>query len=132
MNCRGICVFLLLIGCCYSQDRVDARSRYERVLAVVPLVGTGNGADARRPLHAPERLSPAGIIAWSCQPADTSALAVCEFVARDRKALLPILNDSRIAGRVFDKTRSAKADIEREIRKHKRDFDLERWQVVAQ
>jgi hypothetical protein len=102
------------------------------VIAVVPMNGTGKGADAKRPLHAPERLSADRIIAFSCEMSDNGQLAICEFVARDRKALVPILSDSRLSGRVFEKGKSRRDDIERELKKHKKDFNIARFGANAQ
>ena len=74
-------------------------------------------------MFAPKTVSADGIIEFTWEATDDGQHAIVEFVARDRAALQPILNDSRLAGRRFEKGRSTKEEIERELKKHKRDFD---------
>ncbi len=52
-----------------------------------------------------------------------------EFVARDRKAFQAILNDKTI--KVFEKGKDKKDDVERELKKFKKDFDLSKLGAVA-
>jgi hypothetical protein len=54
-----------------------------------------------------------------------------EFVARDRAAFAPILADRRADVRVFEKGRASKALVETELRRHKRDFNLEQLRVLV-
>jgi hypothetical protein len=84
------------------------RNTHERVVAIVPMIGTGTEDDPRRPMFAPlaaemaapaddkEALGvkptvgvkPAGrIIAYTCKPSDDGRFALVEFVATDRAAL---------------------------------------------
>jgi hypothetical protein len=94
---RILCFLFLISGLSLSvlaQPRVDLWASYERVIAVVPIVGAGTAADPRRPLFvpapptvraaAPDR---SGIIAFSWVMADDGRSAIVEFVARDRGAL---------------------------------------------
>ncbi|MGH9675451.1 MAG: hypothetical protein ACRD44_19945 [Bryobacteraceae bacterium] len=107
----------------FSQVRVDPSSLYERVIAVVPYTGSGRYGDERRPLFAGNE----GIIQVTCEESDDSRSAVCEFVARDRKALVPILNARRADVKAFEKGRHTRAEIEAEIKKVKKDFDGGKW-----
>jgi len=73
-----------------AQQRVDPRKTHERVLCVVPMVGSGTSDDPRRPQYAP--LSPTsgtaassdGIIAFTFQISDDGNFALAEFVALSR------------------------------------------------
>jgi len=60
-------VVLCLAAALCAQRRVDSLHTYHRVIAVVPLQGSGTSADPVRPKHAPApqagRPSPDGIIA---------------------------------------------------------------------
>jgi hypothetical protein len=81
-------------------------------------------------MHAPvAAASPTGersaIIAYSQQISDDGRFALVEYVARDRSAFATILADKSIT--VFVKGTSKKDDIERELRKYKKDFDLEKF-----
>ncbi len=120
-----------------AQHRVDPRQTYERIVAVVPMIGAGTAADPRRPKYAPlppvpgQLPSRAGILAFSYVLTDDGNNAIVEFVARDRAALLPILRDPQLAGKVFEKGKAKRADIELELKKHKKGFDLDKFPGVA-
>ena len=62
------------------------RNTHERVLAVVPMVGSGTPDDPRRPMYAPVpggAPSREGIIAFTYQVSDDGKFALVEFVAHD-------------------------------------------------
>jgi len=114
-----------------AQHRVDPVNSYYRVVAVVPLVGAGTYADPRRPMYVPTGPRVAGdrsgIIAFSQQITDDKKSAVVEFVAADRAALLPILNDASL--KVFEKGKHLRIDIELEVKKAKKGFTLDSLSV---
>src|SRR5687768_7991205 len=124
-----ISLLLLLASICIAQKRVDPRLMYDRVIAVgVALQGSGSHADPIRPLFIPATRDPFkrdGIISFSFQLSDDGKSAIVEYVAIDRKALKPILEDSRLAGKVFERGVAKKEDIEREAKKIKSSFRLE-------
>jgi hypothetical protein len=116
---------------------------HERLLCVVPIVGTGTPDDPRRPMFAPlpgarkavENAddSPAaeGIIAFSFEESDDGRYALVEFVARDRAAFDRITKDKSSDIKVFREDKDQRDEIEREFRKHKRSFRLDRPGVGA-
>jgi hypothetical protein len=117
-----------------AQPRVDARTTYERVMAVVPLTGTGTFADPKRPMYAPtpaalqqSATTRTGIIAFTHLMSDDGQFALVEFVARDRSAFQQILADPTI--KAFLKGRDRREDMEAEFLKHKRDFDFAHFGV---
>ena len=126
-------LFLLsaVISPLFSQPRVDPRNRYERVLAVVPLIGAGTLEDPRRPLFAPGRAGDSGIAGFTWQASEDGRFALVEFVARERRALAPILNHGRADVRVFERGKARREDIEAEFRRHKASFDFSRFGVVV-
>ena len=111
----------------FPQQPVDPHNMHERIIAVVELVGAGTYADPKRPLFAPDSKdlhNPDGIHSYRWEASDDGRFAIVEFVARNRAALLPILNDPRVV-RVFEKGRVKKSDnIEAVIRTFKRDSKL--------
>jgi len=115
-----------------AQHRVDPKNTYNRVITVVPLVGKGTTADPKRPQYAPWPPPPpgtrTGIIAYSLQLSDDRQSALVEFVAVDRAALLPVLNDKSL--KTFEKGKSKKDDIIRELKKYRKDFDIEHFGTV--
>jgi hypothetical protein len=119
-----------------SRRAVDLRNTYHRLIAVVPLVGSGSRTDPRRPAYVPlSTAAPAkgaartGIIAWQHQLSDDKKFALVEFVATDRSAFTAILADRSVTA--FEKGKARGADIELELKKFKKDFDLSKLGVVV-
>src|SRR5262249_16081540 len=130
---------LLLLSCLgWTQHRVDPRNTYQRLICVVPINnGTGSVADPKRPAYAPgapvsaaaRQAGQSRIIAYSQQISDDGHFALVEYIARDRSAFAPILADKSI--KVFIKGDSSKDEIERELKKYKKDFDLEKFGLIV-
>src|SRR5258708_969524 len=127
------CLFLTAAPTALAQQhRVDPRNTYERVIAIVPWTGAGTKADPRRAMFtlSPAQMSPTsrtGILAFQCLPSDNGLLALCEFVAKDRAALSPILAAPGI--KAFLKGRDKPADIIAEFSQHVKNFDINRFGV---
>jgi hypothetical protein len=105
MNARralAVVVCLFASACVGSaQQRVNPVNMYERVLAIVPLIGSGTVEDPIRPEYAPapSALSPStrtGIIGYTHVLSDDGKFALVEFVARDRSAFSTLLADTSI------------------------------------
>jgi len=140
MTQRLLAGFLVLAAVVSAQRRVDPRNTYNRVICVVPMVGKGTPDDPRRPQYAPwpppnsppspaQAQSRTTIIAFSHQVSDDGKYALVEFVARDRSAFQAILSDKQI--KVFEKGKDKKDDIEKELKKYKKDFNLEKFGLVV-
>ena len=135
---RTILILALLIllsaPLAQSQPRVDAGSMYERVVAVVPMIGSGTFADPKRPKYAP---SPAelqqatatrqGILGFTHVLSDDGNFALVEFVARNRMAFQQILADPSIKS--FLRGRDKREDVEAEFFKLKKNFDFSHFGV---
>jgi hypothetical protein len=80
-----------------AQRRVDPRYSFHRVIAVVPLVGSGTAQDPIRGKYVPtaETAGPpgTGIIAFAVELTDDGTRAIVELVAVQRATLAPILAD---------------------------------------
>jgi hypothetical protein len=98
------------------------------------MVGTGKLNDPIRPEFVPSvtNASRDGIISGSMQLTDDKSMAIVHLVAVNRKALDGILNDKRAEIRVFEIGKRGKAEIEKELKKYRKDFDLDKFRVVAQ
>lgn len=110
-----------------AQQRVDPRNMYERVLAIVPLTGSGTVEDPIRPMYAPSPrttnpTSRAGIIAYTYVLSYDGKLALVELVARDRAAFGPILADTTV--KVFVKGVNQLTDAIAAFKLLKKDFDI--------
>ena len=90
--------------------------------------------DPIRPEYVPAaaETSRDGILAWNVQLTDDGNMAIVHLVAANRKAFEGILNDKRPDIRVFEIGRHGRVEIELELRKFRKDFDLARFQTVAQ
>jgi hypothetical protein len=138
-----------LLGCLtpvLAQNTTGHRSQ-ERVIAVVPMTGSGSFEDPVRPLFADLAVRREGAddaLAFSWEPSDDGKFAIAEFSARHRRTLEALLcADSRTAARVregecpsdaaredvkvFVPGQDRKADIERELKKFKRDFNPDKF-----
>ena len=116
MRFGALALFVSLCLPLAAQQRVDARNMYERVLAIVPMVGSGTMSDPVRPAHAPLPGAPVvaassvmaasgstptaalrpGIIAYSYVLSDDGKFALVEFVAVDRGAFRALLADTTV------------------------------------
>ncbi|HXI43337.1 MAG TPA: hypothetical protein VNH18_07485 [Bryobacteraceae bacterium] len=120
-----------------AQHRVDLRNTHERVLCVVPLVGSGTPADPVRPQYAPlpqtDGTAPSrdGIIAFTFQLADDGKHALAEFVAENQSAFKDLLADTNPEVKIFKKGKHKREDIEKEFKKHKKDIDLDNFEVAV-
>ena len=131
MVLRASILLLLITSALPAQPRrIDPRFTHTRLIAVVPLVGTGAETDPRRPKYAPlpgTKNSP--IIAFTFQSSDDGAVALTEFVARDMSAFKDILADKSI--KVFIKGKDKMGDIESELKRYKKDFSsLDKFGVI--
>jgi hypothetical protein len=142
---------LLVVCLCapvLAQQRVDPRNSYERVLAIVPMVGSGTPVDPMRPDYAPLQptaavtppvttsspatpSAPEGIIAFSYQVSDDGKFALVEFVARSRDVFKPILADTRPGVKAFIKGQDKRADIEAAFQALKAGFNLDSLVTVV-
>ena len=128
----SICAIFCSIAPVFAQNRVQPQNMYERVLAVVPWAGSGTPGDPKRPMYTPAATptslpSRNGILGFQCVSSDDGKHALCEFVAKDRNALKPILNDPTVKS--FLKGRDKAADVALEFKKHKKDFDFSQFGV---
>ena len=119
-----------------AQRRVDPRYSYHRVIAVVPLVGSGTPADPIRGKYVPTAQvtgqSETGIIAFALETTDNGKSAIVELVALHRTALAQVLADRSAGVLVFEKGVVPDASIEAAIRPFRKDFSLRSFGVVAQ
>jgi hypothetical protein len=120
-----------------AQPRVDARNMYERVMAVVPMIGKGTFDDPKRPMYAPTpselhlaTTTRRGILGFTQVLSDDGQFALVEFVARDRSAFQQMLADPSI--KTFVRGRDKREDMEAEFLKHKKDFDFTKFGVRMQ
>ena len=115
---------LALAPAASAQPRVDAFNMHERIIAVVPIIGAGTYEDPHRPLFAPQPATTVnGLISWSWGPSDDGKFAIVEFVAKEKSALKTIAADARVV-KSFEKGKAKLEEVERELRKYRRDYTL--------
>lgn len=118
-----------------GENRPNARNMYERVLALVPMVGAGTWSDPKRPMFVPAQSAARdrnGIIAWHFEPADDGKSALVEFVAVKKSALAPLISSKVPGVQVFEPAKHARKDIETALKAVKKDFDLEKFAARVQ
>jgi hypothetical protein len=113
-----------------AQERVAPENLEERVIAIVPFVGQGTAKDPKRPMFVPllgarPPANPGPLLSWSMTPSDDGKFAIVVFTASDPKALEPILNANRPDVKVFIRGQHSKQEIEQELRRVKRDFNVD-------
>ncbi len=134
---RLLVLALLLAGACaqlWAQQSVHPRNTLERLICVVPMIGSGTAEDPRRPMYTPapgEAPDPDGILGFTATLSDNGHFALVEYVARNRAAFRQILAERRADVKVFEKGKARRADIEREFRLHKSRFNLDDLGVVV-
>jgi hypothetical protein len=136
---RFAAVFVIFVtlfsGTVFGQHAVDPSQRYHRLICLVHLTGSGTSGDTIRPEYVPVSLDPdsrSGILAWSSQISDDGRMAIVVYVAADRKAFETILTDKRSEIRVFEIGKHDRKTIETELRKYKKDFDLDTMMLEVQ
>jgi len=114
---------------------IDLRNTHDRLVAVVPMIGKGTPDDPRRPAYTPgprkkgDTPSLPSIIAFSYVMADDGNHAIVEYVAMDRAAFASILADKSPDVKSFQRGQQKREDIELELKKHKKDLNLDRLGV---
>src|SRR5581483_5386533 len=108
------CLFAVLVSLftinAHAQHAANASARYFRVIALVPLTGTGIHDDPIRPEYAPISAgssstlssSRSGILGWTFQITDDGKMAIVQFVAANHHAFDALLNDKRPNVRVIE------------------------------
>ena len=136
--CGRIAAALLLVSLCASaQDRkVPTQNQHERVIALVPFVGSGTMDDPKRPMFAPapgdaDAGSQTAIVAFHFVPTDDGTMAIVELIARNRAAFKDILANTNPAILVFLKGRDVPSTIELAMQKYKKGFTLQKFGEVV-
>src|SRR5581483_2574363 len=121
---------VMLAAVAPAQRRVEPRNMYQRILCAVPYVGQGTAEDPIRPKFAPIAgpSETKGILGYTQIASDDLKWAIVEFVARDASAFDEILKDKQV--RVFVKGKHSRNEIETEMRRYKRGFNLDQFEVV--
>lgn len=113
------------------------------------MIGKGTPDDPRRPMFVPiagerteaakaavrpdeDQLPDLGIIASGFQESDDGKFAIVEFVARSRAAFKEIVESKDPDVKVYRKERMEKTELSNEIKRFKKDFDIDRLIVEVQ
>ena len=111
-----------------SQRPVSPTQTYHRVLAIVPLAGSGTHDDPIRPMFAPAPSavppSRSGIIAYQHQITDDGKMAIVEFVAPTRAAFAELFASQDPRVKYFEVGQHPQADIEAAFKQVKASFDF--------
>jgi len=127
---------LVCLGGFAQNRRVDPQNQHERIVALVPFIGSGTMDDPIRPMFAPTpgtvaASSRTDIIAFHFLPSDDGKFAVVELVARDKAAFQTILNSTDSRVKVFLKGRDSRAALEAFLQKYIKGFSLDTFGTVV-
>lgn len=130
----GVCLFAVL-G--FSGPRSAGGALYERLICVVPMVGTGTVNDPKRPMFAPVAGQttaeeaprkgfsyPATMVGFRSVLSDDGMTAIVEFIARDRAAFQPILAQKASLFFWANPHLQSSDTLTQELRKFNKNFDL--------
>jgi hypothetical protein len=146
MNVRRAVVpvvcLLASVAAAAAQHRVEAGSMYERVYAIVPMVGTGTWEDPKRPMFAPvpHRITPGsrtGIIAFNQVQSDDGKFALIEIVTANKSELSAITSPikaqlSAVSGlQLFERSSTSASSVQNAFKLLKKDFDITKFRVVV-
>lgn len=129
---RAVALVLLfgLLVPASAQVSMTDHSRFEKLLAIVPMIGAGTWDDPKRPMFVPARSAGTArnqIRNYHYTTSDDGRFALVEFSAVDRAAFAEILA-SRVPGvKAFVRGRSTRGEIESEFRRLKPNFDLDKF-----
>ena len=141
--CRATLGVCLLSGLGLSQQpsRSDFHAGHHRLICVVPLIGAGTVQDPRRPLLAPiaAQIQPRSkpnpqrgyqatvddsLFAYHSVLTDHGQFAIVMFTAQSQAAVNALRKQQGVL-RLFDSQSTRAADLIPELRKFKKDFDLQ-------
>jgi hypothetical protein len=127
--------------CAQHRTNVDATNRYERLLAIVPMQGTGTWADPKRPMFAPLpsqiTATRTGIVHFHHVVSDDGNWALVEIIAVSPQAFQPILATpaaqvSALGIRFFERGKTTAAQVQAEFQKLRKDFRFETFVAGVQ
>jgi len=150
---RAVAVLVCLYTAAQAQPPVSPRNSYERILVILPIIGSGTAADPMRPSLIPAPgsatpnilnitpITPANptavasgpsypqnlILGYTWAPSDDGKFALTEIVMRDRSAFPAIMALPGVTA--FVKGVNKLADIQAAFQQYKKDFDPTKFGV---
>jgi hypothetical protein len=142
-------VCICALGRAFAQGPgiIPTTTSFQRVYAIVPLVGKGSSDDPTRPMFVPaegiaarnqpsiiERQRPGfvkprtGIISYTAIPTDDGKHAIVEFVSMDRAGLREILESRAPGVQVFERGRQPDSAVDAIFKARRKDFDFSKFQ----
>lgn len=112
------------------------RNAPERVIAIVPIIGSGTVADPHRPLFFPtpnEFAQPPdpdhrpAIVSYRFELGDDGKTAIAEYTGFDRASLRKALKSDDPNFRILDHDKLSAAEMNAELKKVKKSFDLQKF-----
>jgi len=120
---------LVCLGGIAQNRSVATHDQHERVIALVPFIGSGTMEDPKRPMFTPQPGTVAAgsttdIIAFHFLPSDDGNFAIVELIARDKAAFADILASTNSNVKVFLRGRDTKAAMESFMQQYRKSFTL--------
>lgn len=133
----GVCLFAAALTAATSHNRTTMR---ERIICVVPMVGSGTLNDPHRPMFASSSrvvteaaargkkrggIESVDALSFHSVPTDDGQHAIVEFSSGNRTTLKQILAADPNAVVVFEPNKISQQKLEKELRKFKKNFDVQ-------
>lgn len=108
----------------------------QRVIAIVPMIGSGTVDDPRRPLFfptptdvakAPDPNNPPAVLSYRYELADDGNTAIVEFSGRDRVAIRRAIKSSDPGVRLLDLNSNKPGEVEKQLKLLKQSFNLQHF-----
>ena len=146
MNVRKIVVPVVCLASCawssVAQQREDPARMYERIYAIVPMIGAGTKADPRRPMFVPTpqqifAANHTGVIAFNQVTSDDGNSALVELVMATKTDLATV--KAQINAQValtpsiqlFDRASTSPLTVETAFKLLKKNFDITKFAVIV-
>lgn len=133
---RTVLCALTVVLCLLGASKPAGNLKFQRVLATVPMIGSGTYDDPKRPMFCPSpremaELAEAGtkpwLISYRFEPGDDGQTAIVELTAPDRESLSAILQSTDARVTVYEPNKISPDNLRHALQKVKAGFDLERF-----
>ena len=133
---RAVLCALTVVFCLNAASQPGGNLKFQRIIAVVPMVGAGTYSDPKRPMFCP---SPAELatateggkrpwlLSFHFELGDDGQTAIVEFTAPDRPSLNAILRSTDARVTIYEPNKITLDNLKQALQKVKATFDLERF-----
>ena len=133
---RTLLCALTVVLCLNAASQPGGNLKFQRVIAVVPMIGSGTYDDPKRPMFCPSPREMAAATAGGKRPwllsyrfelGDDGQTAIVEFTAPDRASLNVVLQSTDARVTIYEPNKISLDNLKQALQKLEATFDLERF-----